>query len=368
MGNKWRECTLGDVVTLQRGIDLPVQKRQSGGVPVVASTGIVGFHNKIAVEGPGVVIGRSGSIGGGQFIRDDFWPLNTTLWVKDFHGNDPRFCYYLLQSINFSSLNVGSGVPTLNRNHLHPLPIICPPLPEQRAIAHILGTLDDRIDNLRQTNATLEAMAQALFKSWFVNFDGVPPEAMQQSELGLIPKGWWAGTLADLCELKYGKALKATERRDGEIPVYGSGGIIGYHEKALVTKPTVIVGRKGTVGALYWQSSPCFPIDTVFYVEPKVSLHFCYYAMVRMGLHHLNTDAAVPGLNRNNAYRQTVVIPDAEALEKWTAVISAIRTRMDIANQQSRTLTTLRDTLLPQLMSGHLLHMHGIGNIHALHQ
>jgi len=163
------------------------------------------------------------------------------------------------------------------------------------------------------------------------------------------------GALADLCELKYGKALKATQRRDGEIPVYGSGGITGYHDEALVAKPTIIVGRKGTVGTLYWQSTPCFSIDAVFYyVEPKVSLHFCYYAMMRMGLHHLNTDAAVLGLNRNNAYRQTVVIPNAEALEKWTAIVLIIRTRMDTADQQAATLTQLRDTLLPKLISGQL--------------
>jgi len=272
---------------------------------------------------------------------------------------DSLFAYYLARTPEFRQYAINhmegtSGRQRVSASTIKQYPVDLPPLAEQQAIAHILGTLDDRIDNLRQSNATLEAMARALFKSWFVDFDGVPPEDMQASELGLIPKGWRVGTLADLCELKYGKALKATERRDGKIPVYGSGGITGYHDEALVTKPTIIVGRKGTVGTLYWQSGPCFPIDTTFYVEPKVSLNFCYYAMMRMGLRHLNTDAAVPGLNRNNAYRQTVVIPSTEALEKWTAVVSMIRTRMDIADHQSRTLTQLRDTLLPRLISGRL--------------
>lgn len=249
---------------------------------------------------------------------------------------------------------VGATMPNLNTEILGSVPITLPPLEEQHAIADTLGALDDRIDNLRQTNVTLEAIAAALFKSRFVDFDGVPPEDMQESELGMIPKGWRAGTLADLCELKYGKALKATERRDGQIPVYGSGGITGYHDEALVTKPTIVVGRKGTVGALYWQSAPCFPIDTVFYVEPKVSLNFCYYAMMRMKLHNLNTDAAVPGLNRDNAYRQSVVIPGAEKLAKWDAIASDLRARMDNAVQQAVTLAALRDTLLPRLISGQL--------------
>ncbi|MDN7676647.1 restriction endonuclease subunit S [Burkholderia oklahomensis] len=228
------------------------------------------------------------------------------------------------------------------------------PTSDALSLVEALEALDDRVANLRQTNATLQAIAAALFKSRFVDFDGVPPEDMQESELGLIPKGWRAGTLADLCELKYGKALKATERRKGEVPVYGSGGITGFHDKALITKPTIIVGRKGTVGSLYWQSEPCFPIDTVFYVESKVSLNFCYHAMMLMGLHNLNTDAAVPGLNRDNAYRQSVVIPGAEALQEWDAIASSIRARIDAADQQAATLAALRDTLLPRLISGQL--------------
>lgn len=143
---RWRATTLGQVVTLQRGFDLPIAKRKTGPYPVVASTRLVGTHHRAMVRGPGVVVGRSGSIGGGQFIKSDFWPLNTTLWVKDFNSNDPRFCYFLLKSLNLKQFNVGSGVPTLNRNHIHPLPISVPPIAEQRAIAHILGTLDDKIE------------------------------------------------------------------------------------------------------------------------------------------------------------------------------------------------------------------------------
>src|SRR5690606_8730691 len=111
---------------------------------------------------------------------------------------------------------------------------------------------------------------------------------------------WQVGSLSDITELKYGKALKSSERRAGPYPVYGSGGVTGMHDTFLVDHPSVIVGRKGTVGSLYWQETPFFPIDTVFYVLPKVSLQFCYHAMKCMGLDHLNTDAVVPGLNREN--------------------------------------------------------------------
>ena len=174
---EWRETTLGEVLTLQRGFDLPKSKRLPGPHPVIASTGPVGTHRTASVQGPGVLIGRSGSLGGGQFITSDFWPLNTTLWVKDFQGNDRRFCYYLLKSLDLAQFNAGSGVPTLNRNHIHPLPVRVPPRSEQRAIAHILGTLDDKIELNRRMNQTLEEMARALFQSWFVDFDPVRAKA-----------------------------------------------------------------------------------------------------------------------------------------------------------------------------------------------
>ena len=225
--DNWRETTLGEVLTLQRGFDLPEAERDVGPYPIVASTGLVGTHSHAMVNGPGVVIGRSGSLGGGQFIKEDFWPLNTTLWVKDFKCNDPQFCYFLLKSLDLAQFNVGSGVPTLNRNHIHPLPISIPSgITEQRRIAHVLGTLDHKIENNRKAAKTLEAMAQAIFKSWFVDFDPVRakmagesresickrlkitpeildlfPDRLVDSELGEIPEGWRVGTFGDYADI-----------------------------------------------------------------------------------------------------------------------------------------------------------------------
>src|SRR4051794_24804247 len=105
----WRSCTLADALTLQRGMDLPAHQRQSGDVPILGSFGITGWHSRAACTGPGVTIGRSGaSIGVATYTTRDYWPLNTTLYVKDFRGNDPRFIYYLLKSIDFRAYNSGS--------------------------------------------------------------------------------------------------------------------------------------------------------------------------------------------------------------------------------------------------------------------
>ena len=221
-------------MTLQRGFDLPEANREVGPFPIVASTGLVGMHKNAMVKAPGVIIGRSGSLGGGQFIKKDFWPLNTTLWVKDFKNNDPHFCYFLLKSLDLAQFNVGSGVPTLNRNHIHPLTVSIPQaISEQRRIAHILGTLDDKIENNRKTAKTLEAMAQAIFQSWFVDFDPVRakmagespesickrlkltpeildlfPDRLVDSELGEIPDGWVLNPISEIIEFNPAMPIK----------------------------------------------------------------------------------------------------------------------------------------------------------------
>ncbi|MFM5420872.1 restriction endonuclease subunit S [Aeromonas veronii] len=290
----------------------------------------------------------------------------------------PKYLLYYFLSDEFQSLLLartihGSTVDRLPLKDFPTYPIRVPPLDVQRIISSMLQVLDDRIALLRETNATLEAIAQALFKSWFVDFDPVHarargeqpaglapevaalfPDSFEESDLGKIPKGWTIGRVEDLMELAYGKALKATARIDGPIPVYGSGGITGYHNESLVNGPSIIVGRKGTVGSLYWEDLPFFPIDTVFYVKTQKPQTYCFYLLQRLGLKDMNTDAAVPGLNRNNVYRLQVLIPPEEVLAAFDNIASVLRHRIFSNNQQSQTLANLRDTLLPRLISGQL--------------
>lgn len=180
------------------------------------------------------------------------------------------------------------------------------------------------------------------------------PDSFEESELGLVPKGWLVRKVENVMELAYGKALKATDRVDGAVPVYGSGGITGYHNDALVKGPSVIVGRKGTVGSLYWEDRPFFPIDTVFYVRTDNPLTYCYYLLQTLGLEGMNTDGAVPGLNRNNAYRLPVVVATTSILESFDKIVSTLRNKIFSNNQHAQNLTQLRDTLLPRLISGQL--------------
>lgn len=158
----WRETTLGQVATLQRGRDLPVAQRKNGHVPIVGSNGIVGFHDDAVATGPGVTVGRSGSVGEIYFVAEDYWPLNTTLWVKDFHGNEPEFIYFLLMRVPFEKYSAGVSVPTLNRNLVHPIRIAIPGLHEQHEIASILSMVDTKLASEEARRDALANLFQSL--------------------------------------------------------------------------------------------------------------------------------------------------------------------------------------------------------------
>ncbi|MBI4232360.1 restriction endonuclease subunit S, partial [Candidatus Peregrinibacteria bacterium] len=159
-----------EFVTLQRGFDLPRSQMIEGEYPVIGSTSIIGFHNEYKKEPPGVVTGRSGSLGVVQYINCKYWPHNTSLWVKDFKGNFPRYVYYLLKTLPLANYNAGAGVPTLNRNHLDNLGIQIHDLSGQRKVSRILSAYDDLIENNTRRIQILEEMAQRIYREWFVDF------------------------------------------------------------------------------------------------------------------------------------------------------------------------------------------------------
>ena len=258
---------------------------------------------------------------------------------------------------------------TLNLGDLAKLPILLPPPPERERIEAMLGSLDDKIDLNHRMNETLEALARAIFKDWFVNFG--PTRAMMEGRTPYlepaiwesfpdrldgqgIPKGWGEVRVEKLLELAYGKSLPAGERNAGHVPVYGSGGINGFHDQSLVDGPAIIVGRKGTVGSLYWEHQPCFPIDTVFFVRSKLPLTYCFHLLQTLGLMEMNTDAAVPGLNRSNVYRLLVPHPPAALIQRFGVEAATIREKMAANAKENASLSEMRDLLLPKLMSGQI--------------
>ncbi len=302
----------------------------------------------------------------------------------------------------------GSTTDRLSIKEMPSFKIQIPDVRKQNGIIKILKSIDDKLELNQQVNKTLEQMAQALFKSWFVDFEPVKakmavlesggsqadatlaamsaisgkdtdalevferehpeqyaelkataelfPSAMQDSELGDIPEGWYLQRFSNIATLHYGKALKKTERIEGPYSVYGSGGITGSHNSYLVEGPGIIVGRKGSIGTLYWEDGKFHPIDTVYYVENKegVPLTYLYYLMGTLNLSSMNTDAAVPGLNRDNVYRLETINPEIAILNEFNNHVFALRNMIQRNKSSTETLTQLRDTLLPKLLSGEI--------------
>jgi type I restriction enzyme S subunit len=293
---------------------------------------------------------------------------------------DPNFIAYYIRNpaynLFLNNLVSQSAQPNFNLSEIRRLPIALPPLAEQKAIASVLGALDDKIELNRRMNATLESMARALFQSWFVDFDPVRtkldgrqpigmdqataalfPDSFQESELGHIPMGWEVKSLGEVIELAYGKPLKAEDRNNGPVCVYGANGPIGWHDEKLVSGPGIVVGRKGNPGVVTWAHGDFYPIDTTFYVEPIGacrSFYFFYYALSLHNLANLSADSAVPGLNRNHAYMSNQVIPSQVVLTAFDSQIAPVFAAIQANEEQSRNLGTLRDTLLPKLLNGEL--------------
>lgn len=289
-------------------------------------------------------------------------------------GNAPKdYIYWLLRTPQYRAYCRAHATGTTNlglpRDDFlsFPVPDITP---NRKELVSLLQAFDDKIELNRRTNETLEAMARAIFKDWFVDFgptrakaEGLEPYL--SSELWDLfpdalgdddkPMGWKVRKLEDYLELAYGKSLPAKQRKLGSVAVYGSGGVAGTHDTPLVEGPVVIVGRKGTVGSLYWEDGPAFPIDTVFYVVPRVgSLLFSYHLLSVQPLKDMNTDAAVPGLNRGNAYRLEFPRPHEQLIQAFENLVAPLWKRRAANLKEVETLAQTRDLLLPKLMSGEI--------------
>ncbi len=193
-------------------------------------------------------------------------------------------------------------------------------------------------------------MAEEIYREWFVRMR-FPGYKETKFEKGL-PVGWEITRLDEILELSYGKSLKSEERIEGEFPVYGSSGIVGTHNKSLVKNAGIIVGRKGNVGSVHWSDKPFFPIDTVYFVKSSISNYFLFYLL--KSLNFINNDAAVPGLNRNQAYSNKFFFPKEELINAFSEKAEKIFTMKATLNRKTEILENTRDMLLSRLISGKL--------------
>ncbi|OPZ84069.1 MAG: EcoKI restriction-modification system protein HsdS [bacterium ADurb.Bin429] len=396
----WNNMRLVDFVTLHRGYELSEPKRNPGSVPVMGSFGVTGFHDTAIVKGPGVIVGRSGaSFGQVKYCASDFWPLNTALYVMDFHGNDEKFAYYFLTWMDFSAYNSGSAQPMLNRNYIHPIQITVPPIHEQRAIAHILGSLDDKIELNRRMNATLEAMARALFRSWFVDFDPVRakaagkqpdgmdtttaalfPDSFEDSALGRVPKGWKVSTIGDEVRVVGGSTPSTAE------PAYWEDGTINWatpKDLSTLSSPVLLhTERQITEAGLAKISSGLLPHGTVL-LSSRAPIGYIALAekpiAINQGFIAMVCDGSLPNLyvlywtrehmeiiigrangttflevSKANFRPIPMLVPSPKVLNAFMSIVELLFQRLTVNLVESAQLAVMRDSLLPKLLSGEI--------------
>lgn len=406
MGTDWKEMLLGDVVELKRGYDLPKKQRTSGNVPVISSSGTSDWHAVSKVKGPGVVTGRYGTIGEVFYCEGDFWPLNTSLYVKDFKGNDVQYIYYFLKTINYHEYSDKAAVPGVNRNHLHMAKVWFPQSKKvQQRIAGILSSLDQKIELNRQTNQTLESVAQALFKSWFVDFDPVIdnaltagneipellsakaadrralreqdagkasqpyklPEDISQlfpsrfhstEQLGWIPEGWKYRTLEEFFPVKTGKKDANFATDDGLYPFFTcSIDLSRYAPGYSFDGPAILLAGNGDFN-VKWYIGKFEAYQRTYVLMPyEPDMLGVLFQLMKHCLDDLtigHKGSVINYLTKGMITGYTAALPNNEVMTALGEKLNNIQRKQSSLNENNRVLTELRNVLLPKLLSGEL--------------
>ncbi len=382
---------LGEFTPLAYGKGLPASKRsRDGQIPVYGSNGIVGYHDTALTSGPTVIVGRKGTVGAVHYSSTPCWPIDTTFYIEGSDSDMVRFKYYTLKSLQLDKMNSDSAVPGLNRSHAHSLKVHVPPPSEQRTIARFLGALDDKIAVLLRTARTLEATAQALFKSWFIDYDpvraktegrssGLPPDldtlfptSFKSSELGPIPKGWSARSLDDIANFLNGLALQKYPPASGEaLPIIKiaqlrSGNLQGadlasvdLDPKYVVEDGDILFSWSGSLECRIWTSGRGALNQHLFKVIPNSSpTWLCYFAIHE----HLSDFREVAAgkattmghIQRHHLRDAKLAIPPKTVVERLNPIMSPVLERSVAAALDVSRLRSLREALLPILLSGQL--------------
>ena len=343
-------------------------------------------HQRYRLYSGDIVVARTGNSTGENYLFQGAEDAVYASYLIRFRVNqrvaDPAFVWYCMRTQSWqafiNSSKTGSAQAGANAKVLGRFQLALPPLAEQKAIASVLGALDDKIELNRRMNATLEAMARALFQSWFVDFDPVRakldpapagptldpataalfPASFQESSLGPIPHGWRATHLEEIATVGSGKRPEGrcdVLSPECNIPLYGGGGRMGYVPSALYDKPILFTGRVGTLGLIFRTAEPSWPSDNTLIVEPQPGLFdFAYFVLKGFDLITLNRGSTQPLLTQTDLKRQTLVLPTKDVVKAFADVSEPIFRQMVSNDRESRTLATLRDTLLPKLLSGEL--------------
>ena len=375
---EWKEDVLGNVLEVKYGKDH--KKLADGQYPVYGSGGLMRYVDSKLYDGPSILIPRKGTLNNIMFVESPFWTVDTMFWsIINTDKVDPKFLFYSICKRDFASMNVGSAVPSMTVNILNDIQISYPKnIADQRRIASILSSLDRKIELNNKINADLEEMAQAVFKNWFVDFEPFKDGKFVDSELGMIPEGWKVGCLGDMGAVVCGKTPSKSNSNyyGGDIPfikipdMHGNVFVESSEDrltelgslsqiKKLIPPYSLMVSCIATVGLVSINTKPSHTNQQINTVIPhnKSALFYLYQYiknneellknMGRGGTTTLN-------VNTRSFSNIRLLIPSEIALEQFHRVVEGLFKKIELNLHESRTLSTLRDTLLPRLMSGEL--------------
>jgi len=390
---------LDDLITLQRGFDITEKEQTVGCVPVISSGGVSSYHNEFKVKGPGVVIGRKGTLGKVFFTKENYWPHDTSLWVKDFKGNDPKFIFYLLQVLHFEKFDAGAANPTLNRNHVHSLKLKVPHKEYRSRIASILSVYDDLIENNMQRIKLLEEMAEEIYKEWFVRlrFPGYETTRFFDEEglevplgtVGALPNGWRKKRIDDFSSFKMssaklkkfngGKTYLATADVFG-IDISGIGEIIDWENKPsraqLVPElNSVFFARmSNTYKVLLFCEANKELINELALTSGFLGLNAknentlpFLFLLIKSATFHNYKDVYANGatqvsLTNEGFHMIKLVEPNQTIIEDYGKITLPFLNEIVILSKKNQILQNTRDLLLPRLISGKLSVEHLAGD------
>lgn len=373
---------LGDLVEFQRGYDLPKNKIQSGKYPVITSNGILGYHNEYK-SGPSVVIGRSGTTGNPQLINEKFWAHNTTLFIKDFKGNDIKYIYYLLLNTDINKMKSGSNIPTLNRNHLHLISInATTDKILQRRIANTLSNIDNKIELNNKINDEFEAMAKTIYDYWFLQFEFPNEEGKPYKSSGgkmvwneelkrEIPEGWEVKTLYDIADYINGLACQKYRpiNKDNILPVIKivemHNGITSNTEyvrddiplKNIIDTGDILFSWSASLEVTLWKGKKAGLNQHIFKVVPK--FYPKYYIYMQLSAYIINfikiaeTRKTTMGhITIDHLKQSKILLPNIKLAKTYDIFVKDLFEKILLNNIENQELTSLRDFLLPLLMNG----------------
>jgi type I restriction enzyme S subunit len=380
---EWHELPLGEVITLHRGFDLPSRLRIAGSIPVVSSSGVTGHHATAKVDPPGVVTGRYGTLGEVFYLDRPFWPLNTTLFVSEFNGNNPRFVAYFLESMNLATYNGAAAVPGLDRNALHRIKVRWPDRVTQAKVAAVLAGYDELIANNHRRIHITEEMVEATYSEWF---RARSPADRGETNAHAVTRAWAESRVGELVDITRGRSyasanlvetggrafvnLKCIDRDGG----FRRNGIKRYdgpfRDEHLVragdvvvaitdvTQERRIVARAARIPKLHEPES-VISADLVRVVAREMADRPFIYAMLRFSefpetVKHYANGANVLHLNPARISEYRFAIPPASLRHRFGEMVMPLMELSDNLELQNETLTSTRDILLPRLISGQI--------------